>query len=90
MRRFVVVAHVTKWRLHRYEQMRQRDSEVITRMVLHKDIPGKRFRGRWTDDIRRDVKRYRLDDQMTEDRKVWSMMAATVDTRRCTRPEVRT
>ena len=81
-----IVAHVINRRLSWYGHIRRRDTEDITRMVLETtDIPGKRPRGRprirWMDNIRRDMKIYGLDDQMTEDRKVWSNMVATVDTR---------
>ena len=52
-----IVAHVTKRQLSWYGHIRQRDTEYITRMVLDKDIPGKRPRGRlrirWMDSTRR-------------------------------------
>ena len=70
--------------------IRRIDHEDITRMLLDKDISGRRHRGRphrgrpritWMVNIRRDVQTYGLDDQMTEDRKMWSNMVTMVDTR---------
>ena len=63
--------------------IRRRDLGAIARTVLDKDTPGKRSRGRprirWMHNISRDMKTYGLDDNMMEDRKVWSTMVATVD-----------
>ena len=77
----VFVALIAKRRLGLYGHIRRREPEDITRMVLDK---GKRPRGkpriRWMDNIMIDMNTYGLDDQMMEDRKVWSKMVATVDT----------
>ena len=45
---------------------------------MKKDTKG-RPSIRWMDNIKREMREYGVDDQMTEDRKVWSNMVATVD-----------
>ena len=80
-----IVARGSKRRLIWHGHIWRRDPEYTTIMVLDKGIRGTRPRGRlrirWMDNIRRDVKTYGIDDQITEDRKAWSKMVATVDTR---------
>ena len=80
-----IVDQVTKRRLSWYGHIKRRTPEDMTITVLDMEIPGKRSRGRprirWMDNIRRDMRLHGLDDQMTEDRKVWSTMVAKVDTR---------
>ena len=80
-----IVDQVTKQRLSWYVHIKRRKPEDMTRTVLDMEIPGNRPRGRprirWMDNIRGDMRLHGLDDQMTEDRKVWSTMVAKVDTR---------
>ena len=79
-----IVSHVTKQLLSWYGHIRRREPGDITGMVLDEDIPGKRLRGlpriRWMDNIGRGMKTYGLDDEMAEERKVWSKLVETVDT----------
>ena len=51
-------------------------------MELAKDMPGQgsrcRLSIRWMDTIRRDMKTHCMDDQIADNRKVWSGIVATV------------
>ena len=67
-------------RLNLYGHIRRRDEDNLSRKIMDMIVPGKRRRGRprrrWIDN-NRDMSKYELTADMTENRQYWKMMVKT-------------
>ena len=66
-----------KKRLRWYGHVLRKEGEDTTKKMLNMQVQGKRRRGRpkkrWLDNIREDMKEYKMTEDMAQDRSVWRM-----------------
>ena len=68
-------------RLNLYGHIRRREEDNLSRKIMDMVVPGKRRSGRprrrWIDNNRKDMSKYELTADMTENRQYWKMMVKT-------------
>ena len=70
-------------RLNLYGHIRRREEDNLSKKIMDMVVPGKRRRGRprrrWIDNNRKDMSKYELTADMSENRQYWKMMVKGKD-----------
>ena len=74
-------SHMTKRKLHWYGYVRRRGSNDATNIALNHTVPGARRRGKpkfwYMDVMKRDMKNSGIEEEATQDRRLWAASVAT-------------